>query len=57
MLHGHAHAGTEKGMTPGGIQIRNVAQPVLGRAYATYHIGPHLDGGPPGNTWSAPARR
>ncbi len=37
-LHGHAHKGTEKGMTPGGIRVRNVALPVLGRAYGVYCI-------------------
>lgn len=36
ILHGHAHAGTEKGVTPGGIHVRNVAQPVIGHAYALY---------------------
>jgi Icc-related predicted phosphoesterase len=36
ILHGHAHKGTEKGMTPGGIRVRNVALPVLGRAYGMY---------------------
>ncbi|WP_449064077.1 metallophosphoesterase family protein [Planomonospora algeriensis] len=36
IVHGHAHKGTEKGMTPGGIRVRNVALPVLGRAYAVY---------------------
>ncbi|WP_170990896.1 metallophosphoesterase family protein [Herbidospora galbida] len=39
IVHGHAHAGTEKGMTPGGIRVRNVALPVLRRAYATYCLG------------------
>ncbi|MDP9389238.1 MAG: metallophosphoesterase [Actinomycetota bacterium] len=34
VLHGHAHAGSERGVTPGGVPVRNVAQPVLGRAYA-----------------------
>jgi Icc-related predicted phosphoesterase len=38
VLHGHAHNGTEKGITPGGVPVRNVAQPVLRRAYATYEI-------------------
>lgn len=38
-LHGHAHGGTEKGTTAGGVPVRNVAQPVLGRAYAVYCIG------------------
>ena len=35
-VHGHAHGGTEKGFTPGGIQVRNVAQPVISRAYNVY---------------------
>ena len=37
-LHGHAHAGTEKGVTAGGTRVRNVAQPVLRRAYAVYDL-------------------
>jgi Icc-related predicted phosphoesterase len=36
VLHGHAHAGSERGVTAGGIPVRNVAQPVLRRAYAIY---------------------
>ncbi|GAA0393244.1 hypothetical protein Acor_63470 [Acrocarpospora corrugata] len=39
IIHGHAHAGTEKGATSGGIRVRNVALPVLGRAYAIYGLG------------------
>lgn len=35
-LHGHAHGGVEKGMTPGGVHVRNVAQPVLRSAYRVY---------------------
>ena len=35
-LHGHAHAGSERGVTAGGVPVRNVAQPVLRRAYALY---------------------
>jgi Icc-related predicted phosphoesterase len=35
-LHGHAHRGTEKGVTPGGVHVRNVAQPVIQRAYNIY---------------------
>lgn len=38
-LHGHAHGGTEKGTTAGGVAVRNVAQPVIGRAYSVYCIG------------------
>jgi Icc-related predicted phosphoesterase len=37
-LHGHAHGGTEKGMTPGGVCVRNVAQPVIRAAYRIYCI-------------------
>jgi Icc-related predicted phosphoesterase len=38
-IHGHAHAGTERGNTPGGAPVRNVALPVLHRAYAVYILG------------------
>lgn len=38
VLHGHAHAGAEKGMTPGGIPVRNVAQPVIKRAYRLFRL-------------------
>jgi Icc-related predicted phosphoesterase len=41
-VHGHAHAGTEKGATPAGVRVRNVALPVLGRAYAVYCLN-HKD--------------
>ncbi|MBV7698329.1 metallophosphoesterase [Streptomyces sp. TRM70350] len=37
-VHGHAHAGTEHGMTSGGVRVRNVAQPVIGRAFHVYHM-------------------
>jgi Icc-related predicted phosphoesterase len=36
VLHGHAHAGSERGTTPAGIRVRNVAQPVIKRAYNLY---------------------
>lgn len=39
-VHGHAHAGTEKGLTAGGVRVRNVAMPVLKRAYAVYELAP-----------------
>jgi Icc-related predicted phosphoesterase len=35
-VHGHAHHGSEKGVTPGGVNVRNVAMPVLRRPYAVY---------------------
>ncbi|WP_345637654.1 metallophosphoesterase family protein [Rugosimonospora acidiphila] len=39
-LHGHAHAGTERGLTPGGVRVRNVAHPVIKQAYSVYHLNP-----------------
>jgi Icc-related predicted phosphoesterase len=39
VVHGHAHNGAERGVTPGGVPVRNVAQPVLRRAYAVYGFG------------------
>jgi Icc-related predicted phosphoesterase len=39
VLHGHAHNGVEKGITPGGVPVRNVAQPVIRYAYTVYAIG------------------
>lgn len=35
-IHGHAHKGTEKGLTAGGVRVRNVALPVIQHAYALY---------------------
>jgi len=37
-VHGHAHAGSEQGTTPGGVPVRNVAHPVIGRAYRVYQL-------------------
>ncbi|MDR7300038.1 Icc-related predicted phosphoesterase [Haloactinomyces albus] len=37
-LHGHAHYGTERGATPRGVPVRNVARPVLGSAFAVYRL-------------------
>jgi Icc-related predicted phosphoesterase len=39
-LHGHAHAGSERGCTPGGVPVRNVAHPVIRRAYRVLHVEP-----------------
>jgi Icc-related predicted phosphoesterase len=36
VLHGHAHAGSERGVTPAGIRVRNVAWPVIRAAYRVY---------------------
>jgi Icc-related predicted phosphoesterase len=54
-VHGHAHAGSERGTTPGGVRVRNVAHPVIKQAYNVYHLAngvpaaappgePHIDG-------------
>ncbi len=39
VIHGHAHNGSERGVTPGGIRVRNVAQPVIQHAYRIYDLG------------------
>jgi Icc-related predicted phosphoesterase len=39
VIHGHAHGGTEKGVTAGGVHVRNVAMPVIRQAYAVYTLG------------------
>ncbi|MGO1052298.1 metallophosphoesterase family protein [Crossiella sp. CA198] len=39
-VHGHAHFGTEHGSTPGGVRVRNVAQPVIKAAYQVYCLEP-----------------
>lgn len=39
VLHGHAHAGVESGITPAGIPVRNVAEPVIGQPFAVYSLG------------------
>lgn len=38
-VHGHAHRGTEHGVTAGGVTVRNVAQTVLRQGYAVYSFG------------------
>ncbi|MFD6974502.1 metallophosphoesterase [Streptomyces sp. NPDC059949] len=43
-VHGHAHLGTEHGMTVGGVRVRNVAMPVIDRAFAVYHLSPNGSG-------------
>src|SRR5690606_23675435 len=37
-VHGHAHYGSERGMTPGGVLVRNVAHPVIRQAYSLFHL-------------------
>jgi Icc-related predicted phosphoesterase len=47
-VHGHAHKGAERALTPGGCHVRNVAQPVLRRACAIYCLEPHRRDGTTG---------
>jgi Icc-related predicted phosphoesterase len=37
-LHGHAHAGSPDGRTPGGVPVHNVARPVLRRPYRVFPL-------------------
>jgi Icc-related predicted phosphoesterase len=37
-LHGHAHAGSPDGRTPGGVPVHNVARPVLRRPYRLFEL-------------------
>jgi Icc-related predicted phosphoesterase len=39
-FHGHAHHGVERGMTPGGVPVRNVALNVIRHAYNIYSFEP-----------------
>ncbi|MGH9039056.1 MAG: metallophosphoesterase family protein [Acidimicrobiia bacterium] len=39
-FHGHAHAGSESGTTPGGVPVDNVAYPVIRRPYRVRHLTP-----------------
>ncbi len=40
VVHGHAHRGTERGLTPGGVRVRNVAMPVIGAPFRVYELLP-----------------
>ena len=40
VVHGHAHRGSERGLTRGGVRVRNVAQPVIRAAYRVYEVHP-----------------
>jgi Icc-related predicted phosphoesterase len=44
-FHGHAHHGTERGRTPGGVLVRNVAHPVIKQAYSVFHLAEHMADG------------
>ncbi len=38
VLHGHAHMGRERGRTPGGVPVRNVARPVIKAPYRVFEL-------------------
>jgi Icc-related predicted phosphoesterase len=44
-LHGHAHRGTEEGITPGGVPVRNVASTIHATGYAIYAFETAADRG------------
>jgi Icc-related predicted phosphoesterase len=44
-IHGHAHRGSRNGTTPGGVPVRNVAAPVIGRAYEVFRFDADDPGG------------
>jgi len=37
-LHGHAHHGAQRGITPGGVPVRNVAKPLIRSAYQIFAV-------------------
>jgi Icc-related predicted phosphoesterase len=37
-LHGHAHAGSPDGRTPGGVRVHNVSRPVLRAPYRVFEL-------------------
>jgi Icc-related predicted phosphoesterase len=44
ILHGHAHRGRERGRTPGGIPVRNVARPVIRAPFRVFEMCAATDG-------------
>lgn len=42
VIHGHAHYGRERGLTRGGIPVRNVAIPMLKRAHMLCYLTPRV---------------
>ncbi len=44
-VHGHAHAGSRRGATEGGVPAFNVARPVIGAPYAILTVDPARCGG------------
>jgi Icc-related predicted phosphoesterase len=54
VVHGHAHRGLERGITPGGVRVRNVAQPVIRAAYRVFTLHPASE---PASVGASPDRR
>ena len=43
VVHGHAHAGSERGVTPAGVRVRNVAMPLIRQPYRVFEFaGPEV---------------
>ncbi len=42
-VHGHAHRGTERGVSAVGVPVRNVARPVIKQAYRIYQVRVHRE--------------
>src|SRR5690606_17443300 len=38
VIHGHAHRGSERGVTPGGVRVRNVARPLIGSSFRLFEL-------------------
>lgn len=38
VIHGHAHRGSERGVTPGGVRVRNVARPLIGASFRLFEL-------------------
>jgi hypothetical protein len=38
VFHGHAHRGSPSGVTPGGVRVRNVAEPVIGAPFCVFEL-------------------
>jgi Icc-related predicted phosphoesterase len=56
-LHGHAHQGSERGRTPGGVPVRNVAQPLIRRAYRVFRLAAGKSGPDRGAAYDGSALR
>jgi len=42
VLHGHAHRGSERGTTPGGVRVRNVARPLIQGSFSLFELDPEV---------------